>query len=136
MSSLARQSSLSSNMMWVAVALAAVASLSYVLMKAGLLGIGNLHMAADETFIIDVAAGGYLLGSVLILLRRRWLWIAGAVINGLVIASFVSLYTQRPDVLFSPGGLISKVAQLALEVALLALIVTWRPKVCRAQLSG
>ena len=71
-----------------------------------------------------VAAGGYLLGGLLILVRRRWLWIVGAVINALVILLFVMAYLNRPAVMFSPGGLITKAAQLLLEVVLLALIIT------------
>jgi hypothetical protein len=59
----------------------------------------------------------------LILARRRWLWIVGAVINALVILFFINLYQDRPEVLFSPGGLVSKAAQLSLEVVLIYLIV-------------
>jgi len=73
---------------------------------------------------VYVAAGGYLLGGLLILVRRRWLWIVGAVINALVILLFVMAYLNRPAVMFSPGGLITKAAQLLLEVVLLALIIT------------
>jgi hypothetical protein len=63
-----------------------------------------------------------LIGGLLILLRRRWLWIIGAVINALVILFFVQLYQNRSVVLFSPGGLVSKAAQLLLEATLLYLI--------------
>jgi hypothetical protein len=68
-----------------------------------------------------------LIGGLLILLRRRWLWIIGAVINALVILFFVQLYQNRPVVFFSPGGLVSKAAQQLLETALLYLIAaSWR----------
>lgn len=112
-----------SQVMWVAVSMAALAALSYILMKAGWLGIGSLQMAPDESIIIDVAAGGYLLGGILILLRMRWLWIIGALINGMVLLFYFSMYAQRPDVLLSAGGLSSKVMQIVLEAALLYLIV-------------
>ena len=63
-----------------------------------------------------------------ILLRRRWLWIVGAIMNGLIILFFVRMYQDKPAVLFSPGGLVSKAAQLVLELILVYLIVTysWR----------
>ena len=69
-----------------------------------------------------VAAGCYLLGGLLILLRWLWLWITGAVINALVILFFLMAYQARPAVLFSPGGLVTKLAQLLLEASLLYLI--------------
>jgi hypothetical protein len=76
-----------------------------------------------------VAAGSYLLGGLLILVHSRWLWIVGAVINALVILFFVMAYQNRPTVMFSPGGLATKAAQLLLEVSLLYLIITdWRRK--------
>jgi hypothetical protein len=37
------------------------------------------------------------------------------------------MYQERPAVMFSPGGLLSKTAQILLEVALLyVLAVNWR----------
>ena len=51
----------------------------------------------------------------------------GAVINALVMLAFVSAYLDRPAVLFSPGGLATKAAQLLLEASLIYLIITdWR----------
>src|SRR3712207_1969194 len=112
---------------WLAVALAVLAAISYVLIGLHLLGVGDLQTAEAPATIIYVAAGSYLLGGLLILLRRRWLWIVGAVINALVIAFFVSMYQDRPAVLFSPGGLVSKAAQVLLEISLLYLIIAdWR----------
>jgi hypothetical protein len=108
--------------LWLAVALALAAALSYVLINLGVLAIGDLQPAEGPAGIIYTAAGCYLIGGLLILLRRGWLWIVGAVINALVILFFVQLYQSRPAVLFSPGGLVSKAAQLLLEAALLYLI--------------
>ena len=71
---------------------------------------------------LAVAAGCYLLGALLILARRRWLWIVGAIINALVIVFFILAYLHRPAVIFSAGGMATKAAQLLLEVGLLALI--------------
>ncbi|HLO33606.1 MAG TPA: hypothetical protein VK249_30940 [Anaerolineales bacterium] len=109
---------------WLAVALALVAALAYVLIALDFLGIGDLKMGPDGDVIIYVAAGSYLLGGLLILVRRRWLWIIGALINALVMLFFFKLYQERPAVMFSPGGIITKIPQLLLEVALIYLIAT------------
>ncbi len=84
-------------------------------------------MDEKPAVIIYVAAGCYLLGGLLILLRWRWLLIFGAGINALVILFFFNLYKDRPGVILSPGGLVSKIAQILLEVALIYVIaVNWR----------
>lgn len=111
--------------MWPAVGLAALAALSYLLMGFHVLGVGDLATSEAPAGIVFVAAGGYLLGGLLILLRRRWLWIVGAVINALVMLVFFQAYLDRTSVLLSTGGLVSKAAELLLELALLVLIVTY-----------
>jgi hypothetical protein len=74
-----------------------------------------------------VAAACYLIGGFLILVRRRWLWIVGAVMNAFVIGIFLMAYLNRPLVMFSAGRLATKIAQLLLEGYLLYLIITdWR----------
>jgi hypothetical protein len=110
--------------LWLAVALAAMAAISYVSIASGVLGVGDLQAEAGPPVILYVAAGSYLLGGLLILLRRRWLWVIGAVMNGLVMFAFVNFYLDRPAVFFSPGGLATKIAQVLLEVCLIYLIVT------------
>jgi hypothetical protein len=113
--------------MWAAVALAMGTALAYVLMALNLLGVGDLKMDEKPATIIYVAAGCYLLGGLLILLRNRPLLLFGAFINAMVLLFFFNLYKDRPAVIFSPGGLISKIAQLLLEVALIYVIVAiWR----------
>ena len=64
--------------MWVAVALATIAALAYVMIEVGVLGVGP---AKGPAGIVYAAAGGYLLGGLLILVRRRWLWMIGATIK-------------------------------------------------------
>jgi hypothetical protein len=113
--------------MWLAVILALSTALSYALMAFNVLGVGDLQMDEKPAGIIFVAAGCYLLGGLLILLRNRWLLLFGTFINAMVILFFFNLYQDRPDVMFSPGGLVSKIAQILLEVALIYVItVTWR----------
>lgn len=113
--------------LWGAVALAIFTALSYVLMALNVLEVGDLQLDEKPAAIIYVAAGCYLLGGLLILLRNRWLLLFGAFINAMVVLFFFNLYQGRPAVMFSPGGLTSKLAQILLEVALLYVIVTlWR----------
>jgi len=109
-------------MMWTSVALAFVTALSYILMELNILGVGNLGANEKPAGIIYVAAGCYLLGGLLILLRQRGLLVFGALINALVIFFFFSMYQNRPAVMFSAGGLVSKIAQILLEVALIYLV--------------
>ena len=111
-------------LMWFATALALLTALAYVLIALGLLPVGTPQVAADGGPIIYVAAGCYLLGGLLILLRRRWLWVIGVLINALVLLFYFSMYQSRPEVLFSAGGLATKVAQVLLEGVLLYLIVS------------
>ena len=114
-------------MMWLAVALAMITAISYLLMAFNILGVGDLQMDEKPAVIIYVAAGCYLLGGLLILLRNRWFLLFGAFINAMVILFFFNLYKDRPAVMFSPGGLISKIAQILLEVALVYVIaVNWK----------
>ncbi len=111
----------------LAVALAFAAAVAYVLIGLGLLGVGDLQTSGAPTAIPYLAAGGYVLGALLIPLHRRGLLLTGAVINALIILVFVQAYAQRMAVLFSPGGLATKSAELLLEVSLLYLLVrVWR----------
>ena len=117
----------SSRFTWLAVGLALFTALTYVLIALNILGVGNPQVAGDGGAIIYVAAGCYLFGGLLILLRNRWLLLFGAFINFMVILFFFSMYQTRPEVMFSPGGLISKFAQILLEIVLLLVLVTnWK----------
>jgi hypothetical protein len=111
----------------LAVGLAFFTALIYVLIALNVLGVGDPQVALDGGTIIYVAAGCYLLGGLLILLRNRWLLVFGVFINVLVILFFFRMYQNRPEVMLSPGGLISKSAQLLLETLLLLVLVTnWK----------
>ena len=113
--------------MWISVALALLVAISYVLIGFNVLAVGDLQAGERPAAIIYVAAASYVVGGLLILARRRWLWITGAAINALVIFFFIQMYLERTSVLFSPGGIVSKAAQLLLEVSLLYLIFAgWR----------
>ena len=108
--------------MWTAVALAFFAAIFYILMEFNILGVGNLRADEKPAGIIYIAAGCYIFGGLFILLRKRGLLIFGAVINAMVIFFFFAAYHNRPTVMFSAGGLVSKTVQILLEIALLYLI--------------
>jgi hypothetical protein len=108
----------------LAVALALIAAVSYVLIDLDILKVGNGEVDQARSGIIYVAAAAYFLGGLMIPLRNRALWIAGAVFNALVILFFLQLYQTRPSVMLSPGGVISKAAQLLLEASLIYLIIS------------
>ena len=64
------------------VGLAMMAALAYFLTGAGILQPGNLTTAeAPQEGIPYVAGAGYIIGGLLILALKRWLWITGATIN-------------------------------------------------------
>lgn len=112
---------------WIAVGLAIFTALAYVLIAFNILGVGDLQMDEKPATIIYVAAGCYVLGGLLIFLRNRWLLLFGVFINAMVILFFFKLYQGRPAVIFSPGGLVSKIAQILLEATLIYIIsVKWR----------
>jgi hypothetical protein len=108
---------------WLAVVLALVAAVAYVLIAVKMLDVGDLELKQDGVVIMYVAAGGYLLGGLLILLRRRWVWILGALINLFVMLFFFNMYQARPAVITSAGGLTTKAAELLLEATLIYLII-------------
>lgn len=110
--------------MWLAVALAVFTAAAYVLIALGRLGVGDLQVEKDGGIIVYVAAGCYLLGGLLILPRWRWLWTIGILINAMVMLFFFNLYKDRPSVVLSPGGLLTKIPQLLLELTLIYLIIT------------
>ena len=128
MNTVQRSNTAHAGVMWTAVALALIASLSYVLMAFNVLGVGDLQVGEKPINIIFVAAGCYLLGGLLIVTRNRWLLIFGAFINAMVLLFFFNLYQNRPAVIFSPGGLVSKIAQILLEIALVYVIVVFWKK--------
>ena len=106
--------------------LALLAALVYFLMGAGVLQPGDLQADDAPAGIAYFAGACYVVGGLLILARKRWLWVIGAVINALVIVMFITAYAARPGVLFSVPGLATKVAQILLEIGLIYLIVTYK----------
>ena len=121
------QSTNNIRILWTAVALAFITALSYMLMAFNILDVGDLQVDEKPAGIIYFAAGCYLVGGLLILLSNRGLLLFGAFINAMVVLFFFNMYQNRPAVMLSPGGLISKTAQILLEVALIyVLAVNWK----------
>jgi hypothetical protein len=113
--------------LWIAAGLAVFTALAYVLIVRNILAVGDLQMDEKPAGIIYFAAGCYLVGGLLILLRNRWLLLFGAFINAMVVLFFFNLYQDRPAVVLSSGGLISKLGQILLEVALIYVIIAiWK----------
>lgn len=108
------------------VTLALLAALVYFLTGAGVLQPGELQTDEAPAGIAYFAGACYVVGGLLILARKRWLWVIGAVINALVIVMFIAAYAARPAVLFSFPGLATKAAQILLEIGLIYLIVTYK----------
>jgi len=106
--------------------LALLAALVYFLMGAGVLQPGDLQADDAPAGIAYFAGACYVVGGLLILARKRWLWVIGAVVNALVIVGFIAAYATRPGVLFCAPGLATKVAQILLEIGLIYLIVTYK----------
>lgn len=117
-----------SKAVWLAFGLALATVAVYALIFLHVLGIGDYDWANAPAFIGYAAMGGYLLGGLLILVRQRWLWFIGLLINGLVMFVYFSMHRAEADLLLSAGGLISKALQLLLEVVLIYLIFASKKK--------
>jgi hypothetical protein len=102
----------------IGAALAWVAAIVYVLIALDL-----VDVAAPPRPVMVLAAVAYLAGWVLMRRRERWLWRAGAIANVLVMVGFViSLAAGNAEI--EPMSVISKIAQVGLEVVLVVLV--WR----------
>jgi len=113
---------------WLAFGLAMATAIAYVLIFTHVLSIGNYDWANAPAGIGYAALGGYLLGGLLILVRQRWLWVIGLLINSLVIFAFFSMHQAEPELILSAGGLVSKILQILLELVLIYIIFAYKKK--------
>jgi hypothetical protein len=60
------------------VVLAFIVAVLYVLLAAGIISVPTLGSKDWQRTLIYVAAGCYVLGGLLILVKKRWLWIVTA----------------------------------------------------------
>ncbi len=106
--------------------LALLAALVYFLMGAGVLRPGDLQADEAPAGIAYFIGACYVVGGLLILARKRWLWVIGAVINAPAIVGFIAAYAARPEVLYCAPGLATKAPQILLEIGLIYLIVAYK----------
>ena len=114
------------NVMIVGMAMALISALVYVLMGIGVMEVPDL--TTDEAmpafyYVIPVA---YVIMGILIFFKRRWLLIILTIINAFTIVVFYAAYATQPDIMLSAPGLITKIAQILLEIGLIYLIITFK----------
>ena len=110
-------------MMIACAVLAFIAAVVYVLVGTGAVSLPKLGTEEAPIAIFYVAAGCYLVGGLLVLRRRRWLWTVGLAANTWVICIFFLAYHQKPEMMVSAAGLVTKIAQVLLEAGLIYLVV-------------
>ena len=65
--------------------------------------------------------------SYIVHLKNKWVRLSIGIINALIILVFIQMWYDAPEVLTSPAGLGTKIAQLLLEIGLIYLIIkTWK----------
>lgn len=111
--------------MFACLAMALISALVYVLMANGMMHAGDIMYEEPAPAYLYIIPAGYAIGGLLALLEKRWLWIAGAIINAFTIVVFYSAYARQPDIMLSAPGLITKIAQVLLEIGLIYLIITF-----------
>ena len=105
--------------------LAFISAVFYVLLAASIITVPSLASKDWQHVLIYVAGGCYILGGLLILAKKRWLWIIGLVMNTLVMVFFFVMYSKNPAVILSLPGLGTKIPQIILDVGLVYLIATY-----------
>jgi len=119
--------------------LAFIAAVVYALVGTDVIAIPRLGAEEAPVAVFYIAAGCYLVGGLLVLWRRRWLWTVGLAANAWVICVFFLAYHRKPEMMVSAPGLATKIAQVLLEAGLIYLVVAGRSRTQTAhqtQLSG
>jgi hypothetical protein len=118
---------LTKRIMLFCLVLALISASNYTLLILGILKAGEMITPEGGVpAFFYVVPAGYVIGGLLILVEKRWLWIIGAIINAIPIVVFYAAYAGRPDVMLSAAGLIAKTSQILLEIGLIYLIVTFK----------
>jgi hypothetical protein len=89
--------------------LAFIAAVFYLLLAASIIAVPSLASKDWQHVIVYAAGGCYILGGLLILAKKRWLWIVGLVMNTLVMVFFFVMYSKNPAVMISLPGLGTKI---------------------------
>ena len=108
--------------------LAFIAAAVYALVGTNVISIPRLGASEAPVAIFYIAAGCYLVGGLLVLWRRRWLWTVGLAANTWVISIFFLAYHHKPEMMVSAAGLATKIAQVLLEVGLIYLVAAGRSR--------
>ena len=111
------------SIMLFCLVLALISALTYVFLILGIFQVGDMTPEEGVPAYFYIVPAGYVIGGFLIFLKKRWLWIIGAVVNLIPIVVFYTAYAGRPDIMLSAPGLITKIAQVLLEIGLFYLIV-------------
>jgi hypothetical protein len=114
----------SKNAALACVALSLISALVYFLLIFGAIHAGNISAGEDAPSFFIIVPIFYVVGGLLILVKKRWLLITGAIFNAIPIIGFYAMYAARPDVMWSFPGIASKAAQILLEIGLIYLIAT------------
>ena len=106
--------------------LACAAAVVYALVATNLVSVPKIGAEQAPVAIWYIAAAAYLSGGLLVLRRRRWLWIVGLAANTWVISIFFLAYRQEPEMMLSTAGLATKMAEVFLEAGLIYLLAAGR----------
>jgi len=113
--------------LWLCLALALLAALGYILMGAGVLHAADLTQEDAPPGFEWIAGCFYVIGGLLLLMQKRGMFIALAVINIFPIAVFYMMWSDRTDVMSSAPGLLTKIPQVLLEAGLIYLAIKFKP---------
>ncbi len=112
--------------MFLCLAMALISALVYALLASGVVKVGDMSPEEGVPAFFYIVPASYAIGGFLILLKKRWLWIVGAIVNAIPIIVFYAAYAGRPDIMLSAAGLVTKIAQVLLEIGLIYLIVMFK----------
>lgn len=107
---------------WGCLALALITSLGYFLLGAGVTHAADLTPEDAPPAFAWIAGAFYLIAGLAAFLKPRRIKISLAIINLIPIVVFYIMWGNRPDVLFSVPGLMTKIPQILFEAGLLYLI--------------
>jgi hypothetical protein len=115
------------NVIGICLGLAVIAALGYILMGAGVIQAADLTLDDAPPGFTWIAGAFYVIAGLLLFWKKRWIAITLAVINIIPIAVFYIMWAGRTDVMFSAPGLITKIAQILLEIGLIYMVVKLKP---------
>ena len=110
-------------LLWACSALAFAATVGYFLMGAGVIHAAGLTLKDAPPAFAWTAGVFYLAAGILLFLKKRWIPTALVIINIFPVLIFYVMWRGRSDVMLSAPGLITKIAQILLEIGLIFALV-------------